>query len=164
MNQTSKLMDLIYGVMDFLLECVTQGVGSTTTLAVLAIVIVVLLIIGFILNVIEDSAYYESLDDNDIIENEYDEEEMLLPCHESIRQKVKFSNKGYICYFDNCIRLLHNGVFVTKDLVDITDIQLSDDNYMIISHDGYEETVNGVKVSYVTYRFIRNEILESVAG
>lgn len=160
MDQTSKLMDLIYGVMDFLFECISKGAGSNTTLIVFIIVVIILIMINFILNIVEDYNYYDSLDD-DTFDDEEDDE--LLPGYESIRQKVKFSNKGYICYFDDCIRLLHNGVFITKDLVDITDIQLSDDNYMIISHDGYEETVNGVKISYVTYCFIRNEILNNVA-
>lgn len=153
MGQTSKLMDLIYSAIDFVFKGISKCANSSITLIVLVIVVIILIVINFILDIITDCDYYDLLDDDD---------DELLPGHKLIRRKVKFSNKGYICYFDDCIRLLHNGVFITKDLVNIMDIRLSDNNHMIISHDGYEETVNGVKISYVTYRFICNEILGNV--
>ena len=152
MDQTSKLMDLIYSAIDFVFKGISKGANSSTTLIVLVIVVIILIVIKFILDITTDCDNYDLSDDDD----------ELLPGYKLIRRKVKFSNKGYICYFDDCIRLLHNGVFITKDLVNIMDIRLSDNNHMIISHDGYEETVNGVKISYVTYRFICNEILGNV--
>lgn len=155
MNQVSSFVDKVYSFFDVIWDFVMTESSSGLNIKPFIAVGIILAILSTVCTVIMDKILDKD-DEDDIYTLDDDN---YFKDADPIRKKVQFSKNGYICYFDDYIRLLHDNVFVTEALVNVLDVKF-DNNHIVITHDGYDETIGGVNVSYITYNFIKNELLE----
>lgn len=153
----SSFIDVIFGLfdgfIDIIFESFEKDSGDFISLKVCLIIAVIIGILNILITIWQDKTddFYYYDDDDDDIDGFFSKDSMC--------QRVPFSKKGYICYFDNYVKLQHDDIYVSNELADIQDIKLNENHNLVINHDGYEETIDSFKVSYVAYNFIKSELL-----
>ena len=164
MDQINELMDFIYKFIDSSISSLFGKYinGSNESfIKIIIAVLVVCFILHIVITIISDK-YYDGLFDDDYIDdqNYYDADDSGISFKDTVLKRVSFSKKGYICYFKNYLKLQHDGVYVSNMIDQIDDVELNDDNNLVIYHDGYAETIDGFKISYIAYNYLKDKLLK----